>query len=58
MMKDDICIHCRFYRKKALKGRIVSEKCTNKSMSDTVHFKRCSGFSRSLKSILRLVNEE
>lgn len=56
MMKDDICIHCRFYRKKALKGRIVSEKCTNKSMSDTVHFERCSGFSRSsLKSILRLV---
>ena len=58
MMKDDICIHCRFYRKKALKGRIVSERCTNKDYNNAVHFKRCSGFSRSLKSILRLVSED
>lgn len=57
-MKDDICIHCRFYRKKALKGRIVSERCTNRRLNDAVHFKRCSGFSRSLKSILRLVSED
>lgn len=57
-MKDDICIHCRFYRKKALKGRIVSEICTNKSMDNAVHFNRCPGFSRSLKSILRLVSED
>ncbi len=57
-MKDDICIHCRFYRKKALKGKIVSERCTNKRFDNAVHFKRCPGFSRSLKSILRLVNEE
>lgn len=53
--KFDVCIHCRYYKKKCVQGRLVSEKCTNHRMNGSLHFLKCEGFSRSLKSYLRLV---
>ena len=56
-MEGDICIHCRHYKKKRLHGRIVSERCANRHMGNNVHFRKCSGFSRSIKSRLGLVTQ-
>ena len=54
----DICLHCKYLKRKYLKDRLVADYCAKPVSGIDVHsILQCPYFCRSWKSRLRLVKE-